>query len=168
LPGLIDSHFHLLWGSSKLDDLQLWDATNRQVLTEMVVAYAQAQPQRQWLVGSQLRYSALEGAPLDRHFLDALVSDRPLYLVAYDGHTVWVNTEALRRANLLQGRALPAGHEIVMDPTTGLATGELREPEAFTPIRNLIPPKTVAQRACAGRSTGHHQRAQHGWLGQGH
>ncbi len=146
LPGLIDSHFHLLWGSSKLDDLQLWDATNRQMLTEMVATYAQTHPQQEWLVGSNLRYNALEGMPLTRQVLDALVPDRPLYLVAYDGHTVWVNTEALQRANLLQGRALPAGHEIVLDPATGLATGELREPEAFTPIRNLIPPKSDAEK----------------------
>ena len=145
LPGLIDSHFHLLWGSLKLDDLQLWEATDRQRLAEAILHYAQTNPQREWLVGSQVRYSAFEGTPLDRHFLDALVPDRPLYLVAFDGHTVWVNTEALRRANLLQGRALPAGHEIVMDPATGLATGELREPEAFTPVRNLIPLKTAAE-----------------------
>lgn len=146
LPGLIDSHFHLLWGSLKLDDLQLWEATNRQLLADAIQRYAQEQPQREWLVGSQVRYSAFEGSPLDRHFLDALVPDRPLYLVAFDGHTVWVNSEALRRANLLQGRALPAGHEIVMDPVTGLATGELREPEAFTPVRDLIPLKTETEK----------------------
>ena len=146
LPGLIDSHFHLLWGSLKLDDLQLWEATNRQLLAEAILHYAQANPQREWLIGSQVRYSAFEGIPLDRHFLDALVPDRPLYLVAFDGHTVWVNSEALRRANLLQGRDLPPGHEIVMEPTTGLATGELREPEAFTPVRDLIPLKTDAEK----------------------
>lgn len=145
LPGLIDSHFHLLWGSLKLDDLQLWEATDRQRLAASILDYAQAQPQREWLIGSQVRYSAFEGTPLERHFLDALVPDRPLYLVAFDGHTVWVNSEALRRADLLQGRDLPAGHEIVMDPTTGLATGELREPEAFTPVRDLIPLKTEAE-----------------------
>lgn len=161
LPGLNDSHFHLLWGSLKLDDLQLWEATDRQLLAAAILHYAQANPQREWLIGSQVRYSAFEGLPLDRHFLDALVPDRPLYLVAFDGHTVWVNSEALRRANLLQGRELPPGHEIVIDPATGLATGELREPEAFTPIRNLIPLRTDAEKRILLRK-GLALAAQHG------
>jgi predicted amidohydrolase YtcJ len=146
LPGLIDSHFHLLWGSRKLADLQLWDAETMTDLATLIRDYAQQQPGREWIVGAQLRYKVISPEqPLDRHFLDALVPDRPVYLVAYDGHTVWVNTEALRRAGLLHGRELPAGHEIVMDPATGMATGELREPAAFKPIEALIPPKSEAE-----------------------
>lgn len=151
LPGLIDSHFHLLWGSLKLDDLQLWDAENLEQLATLIRDYAVAHPEKAWIVGAQLRYKAiapgaLGARPLDRHFLDALVADRPVYLVAYDGHTVWANTEALRRGGLLHGRELPPGHEIVLDPATGTATGELREPEAFRPIRDLIPQKSEAEK----------------------
>jgi predicted amidohydrolase YtcJ len=147
LPGLIDSHFHLLWGSLKLADLQLWEAEELDEVATLIRDYAAAQPEREWLVGSQLRYKVMgPDRPLDRHFLDQLVPDRPVYLVAYDGHTVWVNTEALRRGGLLQGRQLPPGHEIVLDPATGLATGELREPEAFQPIKTLIPEKSDAEK----------------------
>jgi predicted amidohydrolase YtcJ len=41
---------------------------------------------------------------------------------------------------------LPPGHEIVMDAATGTATGELREPEAFKTVRDLIPQKTDAEK----------------------
>jgi hypothetical protein len=147
LPGIIDSHFHLLWGALKLDDLPLWDAENLDQVAQMVRDYAAAQPQREWLLGAQLRYKAIPpDRPLDRHFLDALVPERPLCLVAYDTHTVWVNTEALRRGGILYGRTLPPGHEIVMHPASGMATGELREPEAFKPIRRLIPKKSDAEK----------------------
>ncbi len=150
LPGLIDSHFHLLWGSLKLDSLQLGAATDLAHMGELVCAYAVANPDRDWLQGFQLLYrTTQQGArPLDRHFLDALVPDRPVLLFAFDMHTAWANTVALELGGILQGRALPPGHEIVMDPISGTATGELREPEAYKPIRDLIPePDTAHQRA---------------------
>ncbi|HMN31521.1 MAG TPA: hypothetical protein PKE45_25450, partial [Caldilineaceae bacterium] len=36
LPGLIDSHFHLLWGSLKLDDLQLWEVNDLDQLATLI------------------------------------------------------------------------------------------------------------------------------------
>jgi len=147
LPGLIDSHFHLQWGSLKLDDLQLWNAETMADVAALIRAYAAANPQRDWLIGAQLRYKVITPEqPLTRQFLDSLVADRPLYLVAYDGHTAWANTEALRRAGILHGRELPPGHAIVMEPTGGTATGELREWEALRPIKDLLPEKTAAQK----------------------
>ncbi len=61
-----------------------------------------------------------------------------LCLLAFDGHTMWANSEALRRADLINGRALPPGNEIVM-AADGTATGELREPAAMRPVQDLIP-----------------------------
>ncbi|HXF61207.1 MAG TPA: amidohydrolase family protein, partial [Caldilineaceae bacterium] len=135
IPGIIDSHFHLLWGALRLDGIQLDKVTDLDGLAETVRGWAAAQPAAPWIVGYQLRYTAIPaGRPLDRHFLDSLVADRPVFLMAYDGHTVWANSEALRRANLLQGADTPAGSTMVMDPASGTATGELREPGAFDPV----------------------------------
>lgn len=150
LPGLIDSHFHLLWGSLKLDKLRLDDANSLEEIRAKIAAYAVANPQREWLEGVQLKYSAIPaGERLDRWFLDAIVADRPVYLTAFDGHTVWANSEALRRGGILHGRETPAGNEIVMDAATGTATGELREPGAFEPVRALIAPPTDVERRAA-------------------
>ena len=38
LPGIIDSHFHLLWGSLKLDDLQLDGARDREQPGDQLIA----------------------------------------------------------------------------------------------------------------------------------
>lgn len=162
LPGLIDSHFHLLWGALKLDKLRLDDVDTLAELGAAIAAYAAANPAREWIGGVQLKYSAIpDGERLDRWFLDAIVADRPLYLTAFDGHTVWVNSEALRRAGIVHGQATPAGSEIVMDAATGTATGELREPGAFDFVRTLIPPPTEAERRAA-LLTGLRLCAQHG------
>lgn len=145
LPGLIDSHFHLLWASRKLADLQLEEIEDLEQLATSLRAYATDHPDYTWLIGSHLRYKAIPAdRPLDRHFLDSIVPDRPVCLEAYDGHTRWVNTEALRRAGILYGRELPPGHEIVMG-SDGTATGELREPEAFEPVKAIIPEKSPAE-----------------------
>jgi len=147
LPGLIDSHFHLLWGSLKLESLQLDHATDLSHLRGLIRQYAASHPGREWIEGYQLRYTIIPShQPLNRHFLDEIVSDRPLLIFAFDMHTAWANTEALRRANLLQGRELPPGNEIVMQENGGLATGELREFAAYNPIRDRIPKATEQER----------------------
>ncbi|HQY91331.1 amidohydrolase [Caldilinea sp.] len=152
LPGLIDSHFHLLWGSLKLDKLRLDEAESLDAIAAAIAAYAAANPQREWIEGVQLKYSAISaGARLDRWFLDAIAPDRPVYLTAFDGHTVWANSEAMRRGDLLGGREVAPGSEIVMDAASGTASGELREPGAFDPVRALIPPPTEAERRAALR-----------------
>ncbi len=146
LPGLIDSHFHLLWGSLKLESLQLDGATDMAHLGELIQTYAAAHPHKPWIEGYQLRYTIIPSAdPIDRHWLDQLVPDRPLLLFAFDMHTAWANTEALRRANLLYGRDLPPGNVVVMDLKSGLASGELREFAAYEPIRELIPNLTAEE-----------------------
>ena len=148
MPGFIDSHFHLLWGALKLDGLQLDAVTDLDGLAATICDYAAQQPAAPWILGYQLRYAAIPASrPVDRHFLDALVPDRPVYLTAYDAHTVWANTAALALGGILHGRATPAGSTIVMAPD-GTATGELREPGAFDPVRDRIPqPDAARQRA---------------------
>ena len=44
LPGLIDSHFHLLWGSLKLDKLRLEEADRLEDILAATAAYAAANP----------------------------------------------------------------------------------------------------------------------------
>ena len=153
LPGFIDTHYHLLWGSLGLAAAQLGEAHSLDAIAEHLLAWMEANPQREWVVGRGLIYSAIRpGEVLDRHFLDRLSPDRPVFLTAFDGHTCWANTEALRRADLLHAPAVSEGSEIVADPATGLATGELREPGAFEPIRSLVPkPDEAGRRAMLGR-----------------
>lgn len=136
LPGLIDSHYHLLWGSVELGDARLDNAHTPEQIGEVLKAYAAANPNPEWVVGQGLPYLS---EPLTRQHLDAAVPDRPVLIVSYDGHTSWANTEALRRANLLNGAPTPPGSLIVMAPD-GTASGELREGGASRPFEALIPP----------------------------
>jgi predicted amidohydrolase YtcJ len=148
LPGLIDSHFHLLWGSLKLGNLQCEALATYAELAEAVHTYAEANPDRAWLIGNGLIYNiSPQQQPLTRHHLDAIVADRPLAIMTFDYHTMFANTRALELAGLLYGGACDPGSEIVMG-TDGLAIGELRESGAFRGIHALVPtPDTARKRA---------------------
>jgi predicted amidohydrolase YtcJ len=149
LPGFIDSHFHLLWGARELAGIQLANAATLEEILAGVKAYGAHHPEEEWLVGYQVRYSASPaGRGLTRQMLDAVVPDRPVFLLAFDSHTAWANSLALEKAGILHGRSTQAGSEIVMASAqagkAATATGELREPAAYNFVRDLIPPPTAA------------------------
>ncbi len=153
MPGFIDSHYHLLTGSIELGHAQLGEVQSFDALGEALRAFAAEHPRREWLAGYGLPYLVLSGGRmLTRHDLDAVVSDRPLFVMAYDGHTVWANTEALRRAGLLKdGKTVAPNSEIVLGED-GLASGELREPGAYRPMLDLVPePNDTEKRALLRR-----------------
>ncbi len=141
MPGFIDSHFHLLNGAKDLRFAQLQNVRSLEMLRGELLNYAGSSSRSEWIAGIGLVYGLLpEGKSITRHHLDEIIPDRPVYLVAYDGHTVWANTEALRRANLLNGRDLGSFSQVVMGED-GLATGELRE-AAGNLVEELIPKVT--------------------------
>jgi predicted amidohydrolase YtcJ len=146
MPGFIDSHFHLLMGSIEAADLQLENAATLDDLAQSLRGWAAERLDDPWLVGYQLRYTVIPpDRALDRHFLDSIVADRPVIVYAYDTHTAWANSAALQAGGLLQGAATPAGSLIVM-AEDGTATGELREPGAYNPIRDQIPKPDLARK----------------------
>ncbi len=136
MPGFIDCHYHLQLGSLELADAQLEGIFTREALAERLTEYGQQHPELEWIVGQRLPY--LPGEPLTRLALDEIIGSRPVVLHSFDGHTVWANSEALNRANLLNGAVTASGSEVVMLPD-GTASGELREPAAFRKITELIP-----------------------------
>jgi predicted amidohydrolase YtcJ len=148
MPGFIDSHFHMMYGAFNLDGMQLERATSYEELSEIILSYAAEHPEDPWLPGTGLRYNVGPGhTPLNRHHLDALVSDRPIYINAFDGHTSWANTLALKMAGILLGGETGPNSENVLDEH-GESTGELREPGAFQPVSDLVPkPDDVRKRS---------------------
>jgi predicted amidohydrolase YtcJ len=139
MPGFIDSHFHMLYGALNLDGMQLEPATSYAELSKIVLAYAAEHPDDLWLPGTGLRYNIGPGhTPLNRHHLDALVADRPIYINAFDGHTSWANTLALKMAGIFNGGECGPNSENVLDEH-GESTGELREPGAYKPVSDMVP-----------------------------
>jgi len=133
LPGFVEAHMHLFGGGASLRHLLLTGTKGFDAICDKVRAYAADNPDTKVLYVRGVDYDMLDGTPFDRHILDRIIADRPLAFVAFDFHTMWANTLLLTETGLLQGKELGPGNEIVM-ADDGLATGELREVEAFGPI----------------------------------
>jgi predicted amidohydrolase YtcJ len=164
MPGFIDSHYHLLWGSLELGDAHLENISSMDDIASRINEHRNVTPEREWVVAQGFNYASLPFS-LTRHHLDQIVTDQPFIVVSYDAHTVWANTEALRRGGILNGLATPEGSFIVMEQN-GTAGGELREAGAYGSIMKLIPPpndnqkrtlllKGLSQAAAAGITSVH-------------
>jgi len=136
-PGFIDSHLHLLGGSLSLEELRLDDVFAFGALAERIRHWAAAHPDAHWVTGRGWAYAAFPGALPSRAQLDAVVADRPAWLVSYDGHTGWANSMALRLASVTRETKDPPGGEVVRDEK-GEPTGALKE-GAMDLVGRLVP-----------------------------
>ena len=150
LPGFNDSHLHVISGGLTLQQAQLGDATSLDALKETIRQFSAAHPDRPWVLGRGWTYTAVPGGLPTRQQLDEVVSDRPALMVAYDGHTSWVNTKALQVAGVTKATRDPEGGAIVRD-ATGEPTGVFKE-HAQSLVRRLVPAWTDADREDAVRA----------------
>lgn len=147
VPGLNDSHIHMTLGAEALGMLNLEGILTLPALQDKLRDYAAAHPERAWIEGYGASYEAFEGAGWpEREALDDVVPDRPVYLRAFDWHSAWCNTAALRRASIERGAAVPRPNEVVVDAATGLATGMLKERMAQDLVARRIDAPTWQQR----------------------
>ncbi len=134
-PGIIDSHFHLLWGAIWLGTAQLQEVKNLDELKDVLQDFANETKTSLWVVGRGIKYNIVSTCKE----LDVMIPDRPVYVEAYDGHTAWTNTKALEMAGLMDKDAnVPQNANIVRDEN-GLPSGELRETNAMDLVYNLVP-----------------------------
>ena len=139
VPGFNDSHIHLSMGAQALRTLNLEGVLSVREVQVRLEVYASQHPDRPWIEAYGLQYEPfLATAVAPRTALDTAVSDRPVFVYAFDTHTAWCNTLALERAGIERGAHLPLPHEVVVDER-GFATGMLKERLALDLVRDLIP-----------------------------
>lgn len=114
LPGLIDSHIHFVSGGLSERRVHLEKARTPEEAVALVKAWAEENPKSAWVTGRGWSYDlfAQQQPPYpSRRLLDAVLSDRPVYLSSYDGHSAWVNSKALEAAGIgPETRDPPDGH----------------------------------------------------------
>jgi hypothetical protein len=144
LPGLHDSHVHLLAGGRELAECQLGAATNVAQLKAAIQDYAKAHPGSGWIRGGGWALPLFENANPHRRLLDELVPDRPVFLAAADGHSAWVNSKALSLARISPETPDPLAGRIERDADSGEASGTLRE-DAMQLVSRLLPSYSPSQ-----------------------
>jgi predicted amidohydrolase YtcJ len=151
VPGLDDSHLHVISGGLSLQQAALGEARSLEDLQKAIREFAAAHPDRPWVLGRGWTYMAVPGGLPTRQQLDAVVPDRPAVMVAYDGHTSWANSRALKLAGITAETPDPDAGAIVKDPKTGEPTGALKE-SAQGLVRKLVPAWTREDRLAAVRA----------------
>lgn len=126
MPGLIDSHAHVMGVGIGAMTLDLSETKSLPEALARIDAYAKAHPDRPWILGRGWNQELWP----DKRFptaadLDAVVGDRPVWLQRVDGHAGWANSKALALAGVTAATKDPAGGQIERVQPSGKPAGVL-------------------------------------------
>ncbi len=144
IPGITDSHAHVIGGGLQLARLKLRSVSNREEFIAAVQAKAKDTKPGAWVLGGRWSVDSWSSPESpSRYWLDPVTGDTPVLLSRMDGHSALVNSAALRIAGIDEnGPPDPTGGEIVRDPKTNQPTGILKE-SAMGLVRKHIPETTA-------------------------
>lgn len=151
VPGMIDSHGHLMSLGFSLMRADLVGAASKDEVIARLEEYAAGLPEGTWVLGRGWDQNLWP----EREFptaadLDAAFPDRPVWLTRVDGHAGWANSEAMRRGQALEGAQpldgdwQPEGSRIVREG--GVATGVFVGGGARALIARAVPEQDEALR----------------------
>ena len=151
VPGLVDSHSHILELGAKLDAVDLVGVASEAEAVDRVAAAAATTPKGQWITGRGWDEGAWANRYPDWRLLTEKVPDHPVVLYSLHGFAVWVNRPALVAAKITRTTAAPVGGEIRKD-ARGEPTGIFLN-RATTLMADAVPapsPDQVQRQLLAG------------------
>lgn len=110
VPGFIDAHMHV--AASGLEHLKSVDTDLPSIaaIKDAVRKRAAQTPAGDWVLGFKYDDTKMaEGRPINRHDLDEAAPNNPVYIRHRGGHTAFVNSAALNKADINDKTANPAG-----------------------------------------------------------
>jgi hypothetical protein len=141
-PGFQDAHVHPVHGGLARLRCELHDTRGREAYLVVIAAYARTHPDEAWIRGGGWYMDDFPGGTPRREDLDAVVSDRPVFLRNRDGHGAWVNTRALEIGGVTADTTDPPDGRIERDPD-GSPSGTLHE-GAMALVERFEPDDTPA------------------------
>ena len=138
VPGFIDAHTHP--ASSGRQHLRMVDCDLRSIsdIQSAIRKRAQQTPRGEWVLGFKYDDTkTTERRPLTRQDLDQAAPDHPVFIRHRGGHTAYVNSRAIRAAEVPETVADPPGGHFDRD-AGGRLNGKLRE-RATAAFDKVIP-----------------------------
>ena len=126
LPGFIDSHTHLSSGAKIVTGINLTGIREKSVWLDMIKKRAQTMEPGEWLLGGRWDHTFENKGLPTRWELDNVSPNNPVALSDIDGHSMWVNSLAIEKANLKADSEVPMGGQILLDES-GVPNGILLE-----------------------------------------
>lgn len=145
IPGIIESHLHLLGIGTSLQMLDAFWKQKDEILSLVAQEAAQRAP-GEWITGRGWNQEAWP----DEAFpsladLDAVSPDNPVVLTRTCGHMIWVNSKALEAAGIASDVQNPPGGEYIRTESGDLL-GVITD-TAMDSVTSLIPEPSDAQKA---------------------
>jgi hypothetical protein len=147
VPGFQDAHAHPVQGGMERRRCDLSPYTTREEYLDAIRAYAEANPDADWITGAGWMLHSFPGGSPRREDLDAIAPDRPVLLTNRDHHGAWVNSRALSLAGIDAGTPDPADGHFDRD-RDGQPSGMLHE-GAMALVSRLMPDPTKAEHLTA-------------------
>jgi predicted amidohydrolase YtcJ len=144
VPGLIDSHIHLIDGGLRLASVQLRDASSRDEFVRRIGEFAKKQERGAWITGGDWDHTLWGGELPSRDWIDAVTPDNSVWINRLDGHMSLANTAAMRAAKIGDDVQDVPGGEIVRDKA-GRPTGVFKD-NAMSLVDRAQPDFTLQQR----------------------
>ncbi|RPJ22769.1 MAG: amidohydrolase [Chloroflexi bacterium] len=135
LPGLTDAHLHLKNYALSLQKVDCETDTKEECLRR-IQERVKSVKSGEWILGHGWNQNVWNNWPT-AYELDAIAPNHPVYLTAKSLHASWVNTAALKLANITPQTPNPQNGQIQRDGK-GNATGILLE-TALDLVGNIIP-----------------------------
>ena len=126
VPGMIDSHIHLVDGGLQLASVQLRGAKSREEFVGRLAKFAKTKPKGEWITGGDWDHTLWGGELPSRDWIDAVTPDNPVWLNRLDGHMSLANTAAMKAAKVTDDVKDVMGGEIVRD-AAGRPTGVFKD-----------------------------------------
>ncbi|PGT91204.1 amidohydrolase [Bacillus sp. AFS040349] len=144
IPGLVDSHLHLIAHGEKLLRLDFSKTTNSSEIIQSIKKRAAEVKKGSWIIGEGWNENQLEDQRiLHRSDLDEVSPDHPVMLRRICRHAIIANSKALELANISKELEDPAGGVIVRDQERN-PTGYLLD-QAQELVLNIAPSTTVEE-----------------------
>ena len=142
LPGIIDSHTHLMELGKSLLQLNLKDVPSDKEAVERVRQRVATVKPGEWILGWGWDEGKWAAHYPDNRALSAVSPNNPVYLVGLHTFAAWANRRALELAGINKNTADPENGKILRDPQTGEPSGILLN-RAQNLVEAHIPPMTL-------------------------
>lgn len=142
LPGIIDSHTHLLELGMSLLRLNLKDVSGEQDAVEQVRKRVASAAPGEWILGWGWDEGKWAAAYPNNDALSRVSPDNPVLLTGLHGYAAWANDKALALAGIGKDTKDPQNGKILRDEKTGKPTGILLN-QAQKLVEAHIPPLSL-------------------------
>jgi predicted amidohydrolase YtcJ len=143
LPGLVDSHTHVVGLGERASQVDLTDVRTEEEAVRRVAERAKSVPRGEWILGRGWDEGAWANHYPDLRLLSEKVPGHPVYLASLHGFAGWGNRLAFERAGITRDTAAPEGGEIRKDED-GNPTGLLLN-RAVDLLASAVPPPSEGQ-----------------------